>query len=264
MVYTTRRLSEDQAPLPDEIKIAKDGEPIQVLGALIGNKVDQASVWSPTLENVDQRFIRWEQSHPTPEGRCLIVNLVAGGLTQYLTRVQGMPVDIETMLSKKVSKFMWGNATPMVNIETLHSSHIRGGKSLLDIARRNRAIEIMKLRTYLQPHAKRPRWTLVVEHLMGKTLPRSHVQVQDEVKLNVFLQNWKPKVRGDTKLSSGIHRLLREAEQSKLLLDIPLPSVSLLQSLPIWHHKYLRKEEGVRNNSIWADCQRQVHGIKTV
>ncbi|KAF9552530.1 hypothetical protein CPC08DRAFT_622525, partial [Agrocybe pediades] len=58
--------------------------------------------------------------------------------------------------------------------------------------------------------------------------------------------------------------LLREAEKSNLALDIPSPSVTLLRSLPIWHHKYLRRNQGAKNNSKWADCQRLNHGIMTV
>ncbi|KAF9560006.1 hypothetical protein CPC08DRAFT_612641, partial [Agrocybe pediades] len=240
-VCTNRQLSEDQQQIPEEIKIARDGEPVRVLGALIGNKVDQVNVWSPVIEKVNKRLSQWERGHPTPEGRRLlyhfvIVNMDVGGQTQYLTRVQGMPTDVETLIAKRITRFVWADSTAMVNIETMQAPHVQGGKSLLDIARRNRAIELMKLRTYLLPPAERPRWALVADELMGKALPKSHVQVQENVKLNVFLQNWKPQTRKGTKLSQGIRRLLREAEKSNLRLDLPSPSINLLRSLPVWHH----------------------------
>ena len=55
----------------------------------MGNKVNQLVVWTPTLEKIDQGLKCWSKSHPTQDGKRLIIGMVVGGLTQYLTRVQG-------------------------------------------------------------------------------------------------------------------------------------------------------------------------------
>ena len=42
-------------------------------------------------KQIDKILDQWERVHPTMEGRCLIVQAIVGGVTQYLTQVQGMP-----------------------------------------------------------------------------------------------------------------------------------------------------------------------------
>ena len=51
-VVETRRISTDQPPLPDHVHIAKDGTATRILGAWLGNAVDQISVWTPTIEKL--------------------------------------------------------------------------------------------------------------------------------------------------------------------------------------------------------------------
>ncbi|KAF9544746.1 hypothetical protein CPC08DRAFT_611268, partial [Agrocybe pediades] len=58
--------------------------------------------------------------------------------------------------------------------------------------------------------------------------------------------------------------MLMKAEKYGLKLTTIMPSVNLLREMPIWHHKGLHSEHPILNNSVWADCQRNVHGIRTV
>jgi hypothetical protein len=114
----------NQTPIPTGVHIASDGEPICALGAYVGNGVDNIAVWTPTIEKVDAALQQWGKSHPTHEGQQLIVNMFVGGLTQYLTRVQGIPSGVEDLLSKRIQKFMWGeSSTPMVNIARVHHGY---------------------------------------------------------------------------------------------------------------------------------------------
>ncbi|KAJ3753756.1 hypothetical protein EV360DRAFT_23380, partial [Lentinula raphanica] len=81
------------------------------LGALIGNSINQLTPWARVLERIDQSLDRWEQSCPTMEGRRLIISMIVGGMTQYLTKVQGMPKEIEHRLEKRIRNFLWDNKT---------------------------------------------------------------------------------------------------------------------------------------------------------
>jgi hypothetical protein len=47
------------------------------------------------LEKFAKDLERWKASAPTLEGKQHIINMVIGGRTQYLTRVQRMPKDVE-------------------------------------------------------------------------------------------------------------------------------------------------------------------------
>ncbi|KAJ3712087.1 hypothetical protein DFJ43DRAFT_982279, partial [Lentinula guzmanii] len=98
------------------------------LGALIGNDICQISTWSRVLERIDAALIRWEASHPSMEGRRLIVMMIIGGMTQYLTKVQGMPKDIETRLDKRIRRFLWADKEKVtVNKETVFMPIKNGG-----------------------------------------------------------------------------------------------------------------------------------------
>ncbi|TDL17428.1 hypothetical protein BD410DRAFT_816480 [Rickenella mellea] len=145
-VVRERRMNETQSRIPDDIHIAKDGEPVRILGAFVGNTIEQIAIWTPIVEKINANLNQWEKGHPTQEGRRLIVGMEVGGRTQYLTRVQGMPKEVEHTLTKMIQKFMWGDSAPLVGAATLTSPISDGGKKLLDIEARNQAIELMKVK----------------------------------------------------------------------------------------------------------------------
>jgi hypothetical protein len=119
--------------IPPNVHIAKEGEPVRALGAFIGNGVDDDSVWTPTLDKIEEVLKRWAKSHPTFEGKRLIVNMEVGGRTQFRTRVQGMPANVLKQLNRMVQDFVWGNGTPHVSKDTLQLDFSEGGIKLLDI-----------------------------------------------------------------------------------------------------------------------------------
>lgn len=80
--------------------------PTRVLGAFVGNKIKQLAVWTPVLEKIDSKLKNWSKSHPTQDEKCLIIGIVVGGLTQILSRVQGMTSEVESLISQKISKFL--------------------------------------------------------------------------------------------------------------------------------------------------------------
>ena len=149
-VITSRWLRDDQIQIPSDVKIAADRTPIRVLGAYVGNKINQLAVWMPTLEKIDRGLKHWSKSHPTQDDKCLIIGMVVGGLTQYLTRVQGMTEEVTMLVKHKISRFLWDDASPMVSAQIMSSQIADGGKKILDIQAQNEAIELMKLKSYLR------------------------------------------------------------------------------------------------------------------
>ncbi|THU86569.1 hypothetical protein K435DRAFT_614721, partial [Dendrothele bispora CBS 962.96] len=79
----------------------------RILGAWFGNKINADQVWTPVLEKIDKALERWAKGSPTMEGRRLIVQMISGGMTQYLTQVQGMPTNIEKRITKRISNYIW-------------------------------------------------------------------------------------------------------------------------------------------------------------
>lgn len=90
-VYNTRRLNNDQSAIYSSIHILQEGESAHILGGWIGNKLDGQAPWVTIVEKVEKNLTRWGRSHPTMDGRKLIIQMIVGGMTQYLTKIQGMP-----------------------------------------------------------------------------------------------------------------------------------------------------------------------------
>ncbi|KAF8053962.1 hypothetical protein FPV67DRAFT_1442790, partial [Lyophyllum atratum] len=107
------------ARIPDDLHIARDGEAVRILGAWFGNKVDAKEPWEKTIKKVEDSISRWEKSHPSMEGRKLIAQMMVGGMTQYLTQVQGMPKTIEQKLRKIIRKFVWNDKSSRVKEDAL-------------------------------------------------------------------------------------------------------------------------------------------------
>ncbi|KIK32999.1 hypothetical protein CY34DRAFT_27120 [Suillus luteus UH-Slu-Lm8-n1] len=93
-------------PLDNNIRIAPDGHPVRLLGAWIDNKTDDTTPWESVLNNINIALKRWKNDYPTLDGKRLIVQMIVGGMTQFLIKAQG---------------FIWDNAcTPPINLKQLH------------------------------------------------------------------------------------------------------------------------------------------------
>ncbi|KIJ65260.1 hypothetical protein HYDPIDRAFT_62064, partial [Hydnomerulius pinastri MD-312] len=118
----TRKLNDTQATIPDNIHLAKDGEATRILGAWIGNNTNEHAIWSPIIEKIDKSLERWERTHPSIEGRKIIIQRTIGSMTQYLTKAQGMPNEIESTLTAKLRKFIWdGTGNPAISLKTMEA-----------------------------------------------------------------------------------------------------------------------------------------------
>ena len=101
-------------------------------------------MWVPILENCCRRLLRWGAVGHSLEGRRLILQMQVAGVTQYLTKVQGMPRDVETQLNKQIWNFTWNHEkADTVNQAQMYVPHQKGGKKILDIEAQNKAIHLM-------------------------------------------------------------------------------------------------------------------------
>ena len=107
-VTETRKINtQDNTPLPLEIRIARDGEAVRILGAWIGNETHNLTPWEPVLDTIKTKLDRWERVHLTLNGKRVIIQAIIRGHTQFLAKAQGMPAHIEDALTKMMSNFLW-------------------------------------------------------------------------------------------------------------------------------------------------------------
>ena len=71
-VIETRKINErDNRPLEHNIRIANDRDAVRILGAWIGNKVNDVTPWEAVLEKIKAGLTRWKNTHPTLYGKRL-------------------------------------------------------------------------------------------------------------------------------------------------------------------------------------------------
>jgi exonuclease III len=262
-VVETRKANESHEKIPENMNIVKDGEAIRVLGAWVGNKIDNEGVWAPTLEKIDRNLEQWEKGHPTMEGRRLIVQMVVGGMTQYLTQVQGMPQVIEKRVAKRIRKFMWNEKQMSpVNEATLYAPIEVGGRAVLDIKSRNEAISVMWLKSYLSFGPSRPTWALVADALMAAKVPVSERNVEVGMRKNIFLQSWK--TYSGSRAPKCLQNLLQTSKKFGVRPEGLLFSREILKLMPIWLHREADKRLRRVNCQDASKCLRTKHMVETV
>ncbi|KAJ7131491.1 hypothetical protein C8R43DRAFT_837046, partial [Mycena crocata] len=196
-VIESRKLNEHDMVLPDNIHLAKDGEGVRILGAQVGNKVNISATWTPTIEKIDSALERWGRSHPTLEARRHITQITFGSMTQYRTQVNGMPKEVEKLLIKKQRDFIWaGKKSSPVQKEMLQAPIDEGGKNIFDLEARNQAIQLMKLKSYLElDPSKRATWAYLTDKRLARH-DKGVSSVRPGVHVNMFMQKWAPNRRG--------------------------------------------------------------------
>ncbi|KAJ7587776.1 hypothetical protein C8J56DRAFT_1051005 [Mycena floridula] len=164
-VLETHKLEHDQGEIPKDTHIVQDGESVRYLGAQIGNKCDDCDSWVKTLEAIDSAIQRSGQTHPTLEGKRHTVQMTIAAMTQYRSQVASMPKVIAKRIEQIQRTYIWNGAkSSTISKDRLASEIDKGGKKIMDIGSRNEAIDLMRLKTYLNLDPDtRPTWAYVAD-----------------------------------------------------------------------------------------------------
>ncbi|KAJ7506054.1 hypothetical protein B0H11DRAFT_1974642 [Mycena galericulata] len=143
--------------------------------------------------------------------------MVIGGKTQYLTRVQGMPRQIEER-------------------QTMCLPLNQGGKQILDIQSRNEAIDLWNLKEFLRQGDERANWPFFAEHTIIKRWEASQPVGSHGSMYNVFLQAIHiPSWRIDP-LPDDIRCMIHAAKKFQLRFTALSVSKDIQLQMPIWSH----------------------------
>ncbi|OJT15896.1 Transposon TX1 uncharacterized 149 kDa protein [Trametes pubescens] len=214
-VLTTRCLYQGATPIPQNVHIVAEGEAVRSLGAWIGNCADDAAPWSPLVATMKKNLEKWNKGKPTLLGRKLAIDLEVGGRTQFLAKAQGMPKVAENAITRMIASFMWdGDAHPRIDRDTLYAPVLEGGLNVLNIQARNEAIDLMRLKDYLNLSPGRPRWALVADVLLARANAAVSRVVDSKARINVFLQNWEVSTRQAKGLPMDLKRMMKAAKNN--------------------------------------------------
>ena len=192
-LISSRRINPRCEPIQQNIKIATEGQPVRVLGVWIGNGVDQATPWTPTIKKIAVSLKKWEANHPTTKGRRLITQMIIGGMTQYLAKVQGILETALKTLERLIKNFAWsGESRPTVALAHMSNPIGMGGKKVLDIYAQNKAIQLTWIQSYLKMDKTCPTWALLADATLKKDVPGEPKTLSDDpsARINQFLQSW--------------------------------------------------------------------------
>ncbi|EKM80925.1 hypothetical protein AGABI1DRAFT_24884, partial [Agaricus bisporus var. burnettii JB137-S8] len=98
-VRAHRKTNDTSTVIPESTKINNEGELTRILGAWFGNP-NSTQPWTNILDKTNAKISTWKKSCPTLEGTRLINWMETMSSSQFLTKAQGMPVDIEKKLTK--------------------------------------------------------------------------------------------------------------------------------------------------------------------
>ena len=261
-VITTRCINPTDPPLPQEIKITEDGNAVRILGAWIGNEIKEVTPWEPVLDKVRSTLQRWNKGHPTLDAKRHIVQMFAGGMSQFLAKAQGMPRQIEDALTKIIRSFIWDESTapPMIGIKKLYAPKEKGGISLLNIQARNKAIEVTWLKSYLDLSPSRPNWAFVTDAIINHIRPDVDPNSYPE---NFSLTSWSPPSRGPRAktLPPCVIKLIKTAKATDLVFAPLKLSKHLKLQLPAWFHMGAPPRT---YHKAKDECLKKVHKITKV
>ncbi|KIJ24533.1 hypothetical protein M422DRAFT_274658 [Sphaerobolus stellatus SS14] len=162
-------------------------------------------------------------------------------------------------LEKKIRQFFWDSPkSSPIAAEYLSDPLTSGGRKLLNLKARNKAIELMKLKSYLNFGPDRPRWALLADDILRKNVNENELIYHHDILVNPFVQNW-PVL--SSKLPDTLKRMVSAAETAGLLLDGLEINHEVKMEMTIWFHPAITAKH--LWNSKWMNCLKWKHKIYT-
>ncbi|KAI0764253.1 hypothetical protein BD413DRAFT_440211, partial [Trametes elegans] len=120
----------------------------------------------------------------------------------------------------------------------------------------------MWLKSYLN-FAERPLWALLADDLIALTVASKCVPADAALRVNTFLQNWRPSCNH---LPHELKGILKVAKKYGLRLEGRAFSRQILRSMPMWDHGVADRAKVRRlgSQSRATVCLRNVHKLMTV
>ena len=226
------------------MEVCPDRDATRILGAWVGNELNPEEPWRKIIETIKKDFKRWEARYPTLEGKRHIVQMIAGGKTQFLARAQGMPDSVQTKLQKMITEFVWGKERATMRIEDMACDPEQGGRKVMNIARRNESIDLMWVKQYLSMGPDRPKWAFMMDKMFRMERPKWAKETHQMIESwNPLTQDWKPKARS-ANIPRQIRNALRLARKHGVELEALEPTDETKREMPVWLHRKASRHWG--------------------
>ncbi|KAI0742776.1 hypothetical protein C8Q80DRAFT_1066416, partial [Daedaleopsis nitida] len=121
----------------------------------------------------------------------------------------------------------------------------------------------MWLKSYLDFGPSRPLWALVADDILARLTPKECAAKFADVRLNPFLQDWKPMA---SKLPPELKAIVQAAKTHGLRAEGLAFSRDILRQMPMWYHVHAdrRRIRTLAATSRASACLRTNHRLRSV
>jgi ribonuclease HI/exonuclease III len=246
--------------IEDGIKIAKDGEPIRVLGSWQGNKVNADHKWTEIIEKQMKIMKMWSSSHPSVLARVRIAKSLVVSRALYLMTVNGIPKEYLETIDRNVRHFIWSGKKGPIAWERAIKSKREGGIGAPSIKLIYEATKIVWLRRWLIPGEARPKWAFAANEIIANAR-QNNPKVDENCITEWEEQRWNSKLNVE-QMPNSLREMIKAAKRYNLKISVLRAPIALKLSMPAFFHP--GSENNRKNNTRRAKCLRNNHAVNTI
>ncbi|KAJ7807323.1 hypothetical protein B0H13DRAFT_1510589, partial [Mycena leptocephala] len=139
------------------------------------------------------------------------------------------------------------------------------GKKMLDLEARSEAIQMLRLKSYLNLNLEsRAGWGRVADKEIQR-YDKKTSSVDDLSFVNMYLQRWAPnleKLPNGRQLPKALREMISVGHKYGVTFDTINPSAELNSLLPLFHHFREDRNKTQYNNEPQSKCLRQIHKVR--
>ncbi|CAG8619222.1 14509_t:CDS:2, partial [Acaulospora colombiana] len=245
--------------IENNIKIAKDGEPVRILGSWQGNKVNAEHKWSEIMEKQLKIMKLWASSFPTTIARSRIAKQLVVSRALYLMTVNGISRENLETMERNIRSFIWGGKKGSIAWERAIRNKKEGGIGAPSVKLVYEATKVMWLKRWLTPGNMRPKWSFAANEIL--TNARQNNPMVDERCITEWVeQSWKSKIKIE-EVPGSLRDMIKVARKHNLKISILRAPMALKLNMPAFFHP--GNESNRKNNTQRAKCLRKNHAIYT-
>ena len=201
-------------------------------------------------------------------------------MTQYLTKVQGIPDQALKTLERLIKNFSWnGESKPMVGMQHMSACIEMGGKKVLNMAARNKVIQLIGAQAYLKMGNNYPTWALVADAIFRNDTTGEPEALTNDLTTrdNQFLQMWRsrkvqkrrdpndPDHAEPKEIPKDLKEMVKIAKKHRVTLEALHPSPEVRAELSATHNIQTRADAKPDTlNDKYGKCLKKNYSIYTL
>ncbi|PBK92239.1 hypothetical protein ARMGADRAFT_856811, partial [Armillaria gallica] len=120
------------------------------------------------------------------------------------------------------------------------------------------------LKSLLCNNSNQATWQNTAHALYAMNVSYKHKKIDNNTKMNMFLQSWNVTTKQNTSLSQDLIQIVKQAKEYNLKIDARTLTNEGKGKMPLWYHNASSAKTNRITNSKQGKCLRENHKIYTV